>query len=123
MQQFPFIHPFKSALHVSGDVFAYSQEQFNCIYSFGKMHRPAADGWNPSAADLKRSINGNCCILLVTYTVVLMMHGHTNIKHSNSSEIIEFCPVIIIETKLIKISKKGYAIMPLNEKITVSIFM
>jgi hypothetical protein len=35
MQQFPFIDLFKSALHVSGDVFAHLQEQFNCIYSFG----------------------------------------------------------------------------------------
>jgi hypothetical protein len=32
MQQFPFIDLFKSALHVSGDVFAHPQEQFNCIY-------------------------------------------------------------------------------------------
>ena len=31
-------------------------------------------------ADLKRSINGICCILLVVYVVVLMMHGLTNIK-------------------------------------------
>ena len=31
-------------------------------------------------ADLKRSINGICCILLVAYIVVLMMHGLTNIK-------------------------------------------
>jgi hypothetical protein len=31
-------------------------------------------------ADWKRSINRHCCILLVTYTIVLMMHGHTNIS-------------------------------------------
>jgi hypothetical protein len=43
MQPFPFIDLFKSALHVSGDVFAHPQEQFNCVYSFGTMHRPAAD--------------------------------------------------------------------------------
>jgi hypothetical protein len=30
MQQFAFIDLFKSALHVSGDVFAHPQEQFNC---------------------------------------------------------------------------------------------
>jgi hypothetical protein len=35
MQQFPFIDLFKSALHVSSDVFAHPQEQFNCMYSFG----------------------------------------------------------------------------------------
>jgi hypothetical protein len=43
MQQFPFIDLFKSALHVSGDVFAHPQEQLNSMYSFGTMHRPAAD--------------------------------------------------------------------------------
>jgi hypothetical protein len=31
-------------------------------------------------ADLKRSINGICCILLVANFVVLVMQGHTNIK-------------------------------------------
>jgi len=31
-------------------------------------------------ADLKRSINGICCILLVAYIIVLMTHGLTNIK-------------------------------------------
>jgi len=29
---------------------------------------------------LGRSINENCCILLVAYIVVLMLHGHTNVK-------------------------------------------
>jgi hypothetical protein len=43
MQKHLFIDLFKSALHVSGNVFAHLQEQFNCIYSFGTMHRPAAD--------------------------------------------------------------------------------
>jgi hypothetical protein len=43
MQQFHIIDLFKSALHVSGDVFAHFQEQFNCIYSFGTMHRTAAE--------------------------------------------------------------------------------
>jgi hypothetical protein len=47
MQQFSFIDLFidvlKSALHVSGDIFAHLQEQFNCTYSFGTMHRPATD--------------------------------------------------------------------------------
>jgi hypothetical protein len=27
-------------------------------------------------------VNGNCCISLVPYIVVLMTHGHTNIKLS-----------------------------------------
>ena len=31
-------------------------------------------------ADLKRSIDGICCFLLVAYIVVLMMHGLTNIN-------------------------------------------
>jgi hypothetical protein len=34
MQQFRFIDPFKSALHVSGDNIAHPQEHFDCIYSF-----------------------------------------------------------------------------------------
>jgi hypothetical protein len=34
-------------------------------------------------ADLKRSIKGNFCILLVTYIVILTTHGHTNIKFKN----------------------------------------
>jgi hypothetical protein len=29
---------------------------------------------------IKRSLNENCCILLVAYIVVLMMHGLTNVK-------------------------------------------
>jgi len=32
-------------------------------------------------ADSNRSINENCCILLVAYIVVLMMHGLKNIKN------------------------------------------
>ena len=39
-------------------------------------HRSAAD----SNRSIKRSINGICCILLVAYIVVLMMHGLTNAK-------------------------------------------
>jgi len=30
---------------------------------------------------IKRSINENCCILLVAYIAVLMMHGLTNVKY------------------------------------------
>jgi hypothetical protein len=43
MQKFLFIDLFKSAVHVSGDVLAHPQNQFNCIYSFGAMHRTVAD--------------------------------------------------------------------------------
>jgi hypothetical protein len=32
-------------------------------------------------ADLKLSINGDCCISLVTYLVILTMHGDTNINN------------------------------------------
>ena len=36
-----------------------------------------------SNRSIKRSINKNCCILLVTYIIVLMMHGLTNIKFTH----------------------------------------
>jgi hypothetical protein len=42
MQQFPFIDLFKSAVHVSGDVFSHLQEQFTCRY-IQLWCRPAAD--------------------------------------------------------------------------------
>ena len=32
-------------------------------------------------ADLERWINGICCIVLVAYVIILMMHGITNIKY------------------------------------------
>ena len=61
------------------------QQQYRCIipkavYTVKKCSR----GWasfSPETcrADLKRSINGICCILLVAYIGVLMMHGITNI--------------------------------------------
>jgi hypothetical protein len=34
MQQFMFIDPFKSALHISGANYAHPQEHFGCIYNF-----------------------------------------------------------------------------------------
>jgi hypothetical protein len=54
----------------------------SCIYS-----QKCSWGWanlSPETcrADLKRSINGICCILLVAYIVVLVMHRHTDIKYS-----------------------------------------
>jgi len=36
-----------------------------------------------SNISIKRSINENCCILLVAYIVVLMMHGFTSVKSGN----------------------------------------
>jgi hypothetical protein len=39
--------------------------------------RADSNGW------IKRSINENCCILLVAYIVILMMHGLTNVKFSS----------------------------------------
>ena len=97
MQQIPFIDLFidllESALHVPGDKFAGLQEQFFTVYTaFGTMHRYrygpvirwASLSPETYRADLKRSIkrsiNGICCILLVAYVVVLMMHGLTNIE-------------------------------------------
>jgi hypothetical protein len=47
----------KSALHVSADVFVHFQEKFNCIYSFGTRHRPAADrghSWDGTEFHLNR---------------------------------------------------------------------
>jgi hypothetical protein len=109
MQRFPFIDLFKSLVHISGDVFEYRHDQFNCIYSFGTMHRRAAARWHgwdgklyiklhcswgwaktspeTCIADLKRSINGNPCILLVSYAVVLtttrfdLYIGHHQVAH------------------------------------------
>jgi hypothetical protein len=68
MQQFPFIDLFKSALRVSADVFAHLREQFNCMYIFGTMHRPAADrwqGWDGTAAPSQpchRSVASRCIV-------------------------------------------------------------
>jgi hypothetical protein len=73
MQQFPFIDLFKSALHVSGDVFAHPQEKFNGIYSFDTMHRPAAD----------RSAAGRCIVCTkAVYTVKLLLRMSENIARN-----------------------------------------
>jgi len=97
MQQIPFIDPFKSALHVSGDKLAHPQEQFwpyiQLLVQWPCHRSPAISvhctkavytvkkcswGWanlSPETcrADLnrsiKRSINGICCIL-VSYIIV-----------------------------------------------------
>ena len=52
------------------------------VYTVKKCSR----GWaslSPETcrADLKRSINGICCIFLVAYVVILTMHGITNIEY------------------------------------------
>jgi len=99
MQQIPFIDLFKAALHVSGDKLAHPQDHFLTVYTaFGTVHRyccrPVGSnigalyqklcivkkcswGWESLSpetcrADLKRSINGICCILLVAYIVTQM---------------------------------------------------
>jgi hypothetical protein len=55
---------------------------FDCIYSF-RYNAPTLLPTGDTAEmelKIKRSINGICCILLVAYIIVLMMHGHTDIK-------------------------------------------
>jgi hypothetical protein len=52
----------------------------NCIYSLKCSWGWANLSLETCRADLKRSINGICCILLVAYIVFLVIHGHTNIK-------------------------------------------
>jgi hypothetical protein len=75
-------------------IFARPQEHFfDCIYSFSvhctkklyiQSKSAPEDGriCRPKQVGLIKKINKrkSCCILLVAYTVVLMMHGHTNIK-------------------------------------------
>ena len=110
MQQlFLFTNLFKSALHVSGDKFAHPQEYFLTAYTaFGTMHRhccrPVSGLYqklyiqSKSAPedgricrqkhvgliykDIKRK---SCCILLVTYVVILAMQSHTNVKDKGNS--------------------------------------
>jgi O-glycosyl hydrolase len=71
MQQFPFFDLFKSALHVSGDVFAHLQEQFYSIYGFGTMGRPAAPVGSRSAYFTK-----------AVYTVKLLLKLGENIARN-----------------------------------------
>jgi len=87
MQQIPFIDLFKSALHVPGDKPAHPQEHF-FVSTVKKVPLHSATNspifrstFLTCRADLKRSINGICCILLVAYIVVLMTHGLTNINN------------------------------------------
>ena len=81
MQQIPCIDLFKSALHVSGDKSAHPQEHFLAVYTaFGTMHRYCCRPVHSNIGALHR--NRICCILLIAYIVVLMMHGLTNLMLS-----------------------------------------
>ena len=86
MQQIPCIDLFKSALHVSGDKLAHPQEHFLTVYTaFGTMHRYCCRSVGSNIGALHW--NGICCVLLVAYMFVLMMHGLTNIMlHQQSSK-------------------------------------
>jgi len=76
---FSFINLFKSALHVSGDKFAYPQEQFLTVYTaFGTMHRHC----RPVASSVG-ALYQICYILLVVYIVVF--------KHISSQKCCRFC--------------------------------
>jgi len=108
VQQIPFIDIFESVLHVSGDKLAHHQEHFLTVYTaFGTTHRyccrPVSSSIGASYQTLyiqsksapgdgrvcrpkhvevilKRSINGNCCMLSVAHIVVLTTHGLTNVS-------------------------------------------
>ena len=59
----------------------------SCIYRQKCSWRWASLSPETCRADsnrsIKRSINKNCCIVLVAHIVVLMMHGLTNVKPTN----------------------------------------
>ena len=91
MQQFPFtdifIDLFEFAVHVTGDKLAHLQEHFWLYIQLCTMHRRCGRpvtrlrwNWANSNRWTKRSISGNCCILLFADIVVLMLHGLTNVK-------------------------------------------
>jgi hypothetical protein len=50
------------------------------VYTVKLLLKMGENGARNMYGWFKRSINGSYCILLVTYTIVLMTHGHTNIK-------------------------------------------
>ena len=88
-QKFHLLIFFKSALHVSGDKFAHSgalctgQQQYRCIVPKA-VHTVNNRSWGwPSLSpetcrvDLKRSINGICCILMVAYIAVRKKSNNT----------------------------------------------
>ena len=77
---------FRSTLVQCTDIAA-GRQQYRCIVPkavYTVTWRWASLSPETCRADLKRSIkrsiNGICCILLVAYFVVLMMHSLTNIK-------------------------------------------
>ena len=63
---------------------------------------------------IKRSINGICCILLVAYVFVLMMHGLTNVKRLlvslRISACLSVCPFVRVSTR-----PHGKTRLPLDE--------
>ena len=67
------------------------RQQYRCIVCTNAVHTAKKCSWRwaslspeicraDSNRSIKRSINENCCIWLVAYIVVLMMHGLTNAK-------------------------------------------
>ena len=66
--------------HLRLNLFAGRQQLYQKLYIQSKITPAGGRVCHPKHVDwLKRSINGICCILLVAYFVVLMMHGLTNI--------------------------------------------
>ena len=60
------------------------RQQYRCtvlkLYIQSKSASEDGRVCRPKHVSIKRSINENCCILLVVYIVFLMMHGLTNVK-------------------------------------------
>jgi len=90
-QQFSFIdlliYLFVSAPHVSGDKFAHLQEHFfDCIYSFwynAPILLPTGD-----KVEMELHLSPvACCILLIAYIVVPMMHGLSRTSKSTRIEL------------------------------------
>jgi hypothetical protein len=98
MQQFPFIDLFKSALHVSGDVFAHLQEKFNCVTSrqqVGALYQSCIyssiapeDGrkHRPKHVELIKKINKRKLLHLVGY-----LHRCINGARSHKHQVHEIC--------------------------------
>jgi hypothetical protein len=63
-----------------------------CVYSQNCSWWWANLSPETCSADLKRSINRICCILLVPYIVVLVMPGHTYIEFKCNKHIAVMCP-------------------------------
>ena len=96
MQQIPFID-------LAADIVAEGRQQYRCIvpnsvYTIKKCSwRWASLSPETCRVDLKRSINGIYCVLLVAYIVVLlMMHGRTNINFTRTLWLTNFIIKILI---------------------------